>query len=177
MAYSSGLRGAQGEWLYDANTSIWSKNDVDNIKYGKDGYSLCAYHLISADLMCRYARRYASGIGIDALYEPYNSYIETQSPGERPDRVKWSFGLAAKHEVFFRRISMQVALGWYLSRPFNDYSYTTEEYPFYERVGLRYNLPLLNDGISIGYNIYAHLTKAYGTELVIDFKLPVIKFK
>ena len=176
MAYSSGIRGSQGEWLYDANRYIWSNNNVDNIKYGQDGYTTCLYHLISTDLMVRYARRYASGIGLDALYEPYNCNIETQVEGERPDRVKWSFGLAAKHEVFFRRISMQIALGWYLSRPLNEYSNTTEEYPFYERVGLRYNLPWLGNSLSVGYNIYAHLTKAYGTELVIDFKLPVIKF-
>lgn len=176
MAYSSGIRGSQGEWLYDANRYIWSNNNVDNIKYGKDGYTTCFYHLISTDLMVRYARRYASGIGLDALYEPYNCDIETQVEGERPDRAKWSFGLAAKHEVFFRRISMQIALGWYLSRPLNEYSNTTEEYPFYERVGLRYNLPWLGNSLSVGYNIYAHLTKAYGTELVIDFKLPLIKF-
>ena len=176
MAYSSGIRGSQGEWLYDANRYIWSKNDVDNIKYGQDGYTTCLYHLISADLMVRYARRYASGIGLDALYEPYNCNIETQVEGERPDRVKWSLGLAAKHEVFFRRISMQIALGWYLSRPLNEYSNTADEYPFYERVGLRYNLPWLGNSISVGYNIYAHLTKAYGTELVIDIKLPIINF-
>ena len=88
---------------------------------------------------------------------------------------KWSFGIAAKHEVFFRRISMQVALGWYLSRPLNDYSNTADEYPYYELVGLRYSLPWLDNNISVGYNIYSHLTKAYGTELIINFKLPVIK--
>ena len=132
--------------------------------------------MMSADLMCRYARRYASGIGFDALYEPYNLDVETQKKGERPEQVQWSFGLAAKHEVYFRRLSMQMAIGWYLSRPFNEYSNTTEEYPFYERIGLRYNLPILRDCISVGYNIYAHTTKAYGTELVIDFKLPVFKF-
>ena len=176
IAYASGLRGSQGEWLYDANNYIWSKNDVDNIKYGKDGYTLCHYHLVSTDLMYRYARRYASGIGLDVLYEPYNLYIEVQnSAAERSPRDQWSFGLAAKHEVFFRRLSMQIALGWYLSRPFNNYSNTADEYPFYERVGLRYNLPILSDCISVGYNIYAHVTKAYGTELVIDFKLPVAK--
>ena len=70
---------------------------------------------------------------------------------------------------------MQIALGWYLSRPLNKYSNTSEEYPYYERVGLRYNLPLLNNCISVGYNIYAHLTKAYGTEIVIDVKLPKIR--
>ena len=172
FAYSSGVRAAQGEWLYDANNFIWNKNDIANLKYGKDGYSTCFYHLMSTDLMCRYARRYASGIGIDALYEPYNLNIETQITGERPQQVQWSFGLAAKHEVFFRQLSMQIALGYYLSRPFNEYSNTTEEYPFYERIGLRYNLPILNNSISVGYNIYAHLTKAYGTELVIGFKIP-----
>lgn len=178
IAYSSGLRGSQGEWLYDANNYIWKDNDVENVKYGKDGYRLCHYHLVSTDLMLRYARRYASGIGIDALYEPYNRDVEIQNPkADRSDMSKWSFGIAAKHEVFFRRISMQVALGWYLSRPINDFSNTADEYPFYERVGLRYNLPWLDNSISVGYNIYAHLTKAYGTELVIDFKLPVIKLR
>lgn len=173
IAYSSGLRGSQGEWLYDANNYIWKDNAVDNIKYGKDGYTLCCYHLLSADLMYRYARRYASGIGLDALYEPYNRDIEIQNPkADRSDLTKWSLGIAAKHEVFFRRVSMQIALGWYLSRPFNKYSNTADEYPFYERVGLRYNLPVWNDCVSLGYNIYAHATKAYGTELVLDFKLP-----
>ena len=176
IAYSSGLRGSQGEWLYDANNYIWRDNNVEDIKYGKDGYRLCHYHFVSTDLMFRYARRYASGIGIDALYEPYNRYIEIQNPkADRSDMSKWSFGIAAKHEVFFRRISMQVALGWYLSRPFNDYSNTADEYPYYERVGIRYNLPWIDNSISIGYNIYAHLTKAYGSELVIDFKLPIFK--
>ena len=176
FAHANGIRGSQGEWLYDANNHLWSNNDPENVKYGKDGYRTCFYHLMSADLMCHYARRYASGIGFDALYEPYNLDVETQKKGERPEQVQWSFGLAAKHEVYFRRLSMQMAVGWYLSRPFNEYSNTTEEYPFYERIGLRYNLPILKDCISIGYNIYAHTTKAYGTELMIDFKLPIIIF-
>ena len=175
LAYHFGIRGAQGEWLYDANNHIWGSNDVDNLTYGEDGYTTCFYHLISTDLMYRYARRYASGIGLDILYEPSNTYIEVQKPGDRPDKVKWTFGLAAKHEVFFRRLSMKMALGWYLSRPMNEYSFTADEYPFYERIGLRYNLPILDNRISVGYDIYAHLTKAYGTELVIDIKLPTLK--
>lgn len=176
IAYSSGIRGSQGEWLYDANNYLWRDNNVENIKYGKDGYQTCYYHLLSTDLMYRYARRYASGIGLDALYEPYNREIEIQNPkADRSDLSLWSLGVAAKHEVFFRRLSMQIALGWYLSRPFNEFSNTTEEYPYYERVGLRYRLPVLDDCISVGYTIYAHATKAYGTELVIDFKLPMTK--
>jgi hypothetical protein len=176
IAYSSGLRGSQGEWLYDANNYIWKDNNVDNIKYGKDGYRLCHYHLISTDLMFRYARRYASGVGIDALYEPYNRDIEIQNAkADRSNLSLWSFGVAAKHEVFFRRISMQVALGWYLSRPLNKYSNTTEEYPFYERIGLRYTLPLLSNSLYVGYNIYAHLTKAYGTELILGIRLPGVR--
>lgn len=176
IAYSSGIRGSQGEWLYDANNYLWRDNNVENIKYGKDGYQTCYYHLLSTDLMYRYARRYASGIGLDALYEPYNREVEIQNPkADRSDLSLWSLGVAAKHEVFFRRLSMQIALGWYLSRPFNEFSNTTEEYPYYERVGLRYHLPVLDDCISVGYTIYAHATKAYGTELVIDFKLPMTK--
>ena len=123
--------------------------------------------------MFRYALRYASGIGFDALYEPNNLDVETQKLGKRPEQVMWSFGLAAKHEVYFRRLSMQMAIGYYLNRPFNEYSNTDEEYPFYERIGLRYNLPILKDCISVGYTVYAHLTKAYGTELVISFNLPI----
>lgn len=176
IAYSHGIKSSQGEWLYDANNYIWNKNNVNNIKYGQDGYQIYHYHLVSTDLMWRYARRYASGIGFDALYEPYNREIEIQNnKADRSNLTKWSFGLAAKHEVYFRRLSMQMAIGWYLSRPLNEISNTDEEYPYYERIGLRYNLPILNNSISIGYNIYAHLTKAYGTEIVIDFKLPTKK--
>lgn len=176
VSYSSGIRGSQGEWLYDANKYLWHANDVDNVKYGKDGYTLCYYHLISADFMYRYARRYASGIGLDALYEPYNRVIEIQNDeADRSNLPLWSWGLAAKHEVFFRRLSLKMAIGCYLSRPLNAVSNTTEEYPYYERIGIRYNLPLLDDRISVGYNIYAHATKAYGTELVIDLKLPFSK--
>lgn len=176
IAYSHGIKSSQGEWLYDANNFIWNKNNVDDIKYGQDGYQIYHYHLVSTDLMWRYSRRYASGIGLDALFEPYNRDIEIQnSKADRSNLTKWSFGLAAKHEVYFRRLSMQMAIGWYLSRPFNEVSNTDEEYPYYERIGLRYNLPILNNSISIGYNIYAHLTKAYGTEIVIDFKLPAKK--
>jgi hypothetical protein len=72
---------------------------------------------------------------------------------------------------------MKMALGWYLSRPFNDYSNTADEYPFYERIGLRYNLPIFGNRLSVGYDIYAHLTKAYGTELVIGLKLPITKLQ
>lgn len=177
IAYSHGIKSSQGEWLYDANNYIWNKNNVDDIKYGQDGYQIYYYHLVSTDLMWRYSRRYASGIGLDALFEPYNRDIEIQnSKADRSNLTKWSFGLAAKHEVYFRRLSMQMAIGWYLSRPFNEVSNTDEEYPYYERIGLRYNLPLLNNSISVGYNIYAHLTKAYGTEIVIGFKLPTKKF-
>ena len=176
IAYSHGIKSSQGEWLYDANNFIWNKNNVDDIKYGQDGYQIYHYHLVSTDLMWRYSRRYASGIGLDALFEPYNRDIEIQnSKADRSNLTKWSFGLAAKHEVYFRRLSMQMAIGWYLSRPLNENSNTDEEYPYYERIGLRYNLPILNNSISIGYNIYAHLTKAYGTEIVIDFKLPAKK--
>ena len=176
IVYSSGIRASQGEWLYDANNYIWKNNDVNNVKYGKDGYQMCYYHLMSTDFMCRYARRFASGIGIDALYEPYNREIEIQNnKANRSNLSKWSLGIAAKHEVFYRRFSMQMALGWYLSRPLNKISNTDEEYPYYERIGLRYNLPILNNSISIGYNIYAHLTKAYGTEVVINLALPTFK--
>ena len=176
IAYSHGIKSSQGEWLYDANNFIWNKNNVDDMKYGQDGYHIYHYHLVSTDLMWRYSRRYASGIGLDALFEPYNRDIEIQnSKADRSNLTKWSFGLAAKHEVYFRRLSMQMAIGWYLSRPLNENSNTDEEYPYYERIGLRYNLPILNNSISIGYNIYAHLTKAYGTEIVIDFKLPAKK--
>lgn len=178
IAYNSGVRASQGEWLYDANRYIWKSNDVEHLEYGKDGYRMCYYHVVSADLMCRYARRYSSGIGIDALYEPYNRDVEIQNPSaDRSTLPLWSFGIAVKHEAYFRRLSMQIALGWYLSRPLNEYSNTSEEYPYYERVGLRYNFPLLNNSISVGYNIYAHLTKAYGTEMVIDVKLPKIRLR
>ena len=84
---------------------------------------------------------------------------------------KWSIGVSAKHEVFYGRCSLQFSVGYYLSRPFAMYAIAGED-DVYERVGLRYTLPICNDCIKIGYNIHAHLAKAYASEIVLDFNIP-----
>lgn len=170
MSYRPGFKTAIGEWLKDLNSG---DIPAEELPYGS--YPMYVSHGISLDVMYRYARRFASGLGFDALYEPYIRDVETQNtlhPTPR-DMSKWTLGIAGKHEVFFRDISLQMAIGYYINRPFAEYAITDEEYGVYERVGLRYHLPILGNCISVGYNIYAHLTKAYATELVIDFKLPL----
>lgn len=165
LSYHTGFMTSVGEWILCQGAGVRG----EPLPY--DHFAMYVSHGISADVMYRYARRYASGIGLDAYYEPYIRRAATLKGPIPSDMSRWSLGVAAKHEVFYERLSLQLAIGYYLSRPFAAYAIAGEE-PYYERVGLRYTLPLCGDRIKIGYNIHAHFTKAYASELVIDYCLP-----
>lgn len=165
LSYHTGFMTSVGEWILCQGAGVRG----DPLPY--DHFALYVSHGLSADVMYRYARRFASGIGFDAYYEPYIRRAATLKGPIPADMSRWSLGIAAKHEVFYERLSLQLAIGYYLNRPFAAYAIAGEE-PYYERVGLRYTLPLCGDRIKVGYNIHAHFTKAYASELVIDLNLP-----
>lgn len=81
----------------------------------------------------------------------------------------WSFGIAAKHQVFYHNISLAMALGVYLYREMGHNAKEVEK-PYYERIGIHYSIPQLN-GLSIGCNVKAHLSKADLTEIVISYPI------
>lgn len=169
ITYRTGLKTSVGQWLVN-------RRDYET---GRDAtyrhYTTYVSQSLTAALLYRYDLRYASGIGLDMLYEPYLGRIEVQND-ERPRSIqKTSWGLSAHHQVYYKRMAANMSIGWYFSRPFKHFANTDEEYGYYERIGLSYTLPILNDRLRIGYDIHAHRTKAYQSEIVLSCQWPLKK--
>lgn len=126
---------------------------------------------LQADLMYRYARRWASGVGVDAFYGFYADRVRTLDRYEnRHDRVSpFSLALAAKHSTFYHNVSLDVAIGVYLYRHMG-YRASRVEKNYYERIGVSWHIPALG-GLTLGGNVKAHLGKADFTELTLG--LPI----
>ncbi len=137
--------------------------------YRTGDFKRYATYSLQANLMYRYARRWASGIGIDAFYNTYAPHIEQleRKEGNIIDCKPWSFGIAGKHETFFHNLSVNVALGTYLYRRMGSIDRELGG-RIYERIGVNYSFPSLN-GLKLGINVKAHTTKADFTELVITY--------
>ena len=145
------------------------KTPPDDPAYRKEHFKVYAAYALSADVMCRYRRRWASGIGVDAFYGTYASHIrqmdETNGYDER--HSPWSFGLAAKHEVFWHDLSLNMSLGVYVFRHMGHAARGLEK-PYYERIGLRYAFRRLG-GLQVGANVKAHYLKADYTEVTLGY--------
>lgn len=137
--------------------------------YRTGDFKRYATYSLQANLMYRYARRWASGIGIDAFCNTYAPHIEQleRKEGNIIDCKPWSFGIAGKHETFFHNLSVNVALGTYLYRRMGSIDRELGG-RIYERIGVNYSFPSLN-GLKLGINVKAHTTKADFTELVITY--------
>ena len=106
-------------------------------------------------------------MGIDWFYGTYASHIADldAQQGNVAKHSPWSLGIAAKHEVFYHRLSLGLSFGWYLHRQMG-YNALFNESRYYERIGLHYSFPVLG-GLKAGINVKAHQTKADLTELVV----------
>lgn len=139
--------------------------------YRTEKFQIYAAYSLQADVMYRYARRWASGIGIDWFYGTYASHI-AHLDNVQQNKAKhspWSLGIAAKHEVFYHHLSLNVSLGWYLHRHMG-YNALFNESKYYERVGINYSFPRYNR-LKIGINVKAHFTKADLTEIVVAYPI------
>ncbi len=143
--------------------------------YRTDKFKRYACYSFQADVMYRYARRWASGVGLDLFYGTYSDYIKglDEAAGSTMKHSPWSVGVAAKHEVFYGNISLPISLGFYLFRKMGEDAKEMEK-PFYETIGLHYSFPKLG-GLRLGINVKAHLTRADYTEVVIGY--PVMLYK
>lgn len=74
-------------------------------------------------------------------------------------------GVSVNHLAYFHRLSLEMAVGYYLFRHAGDNARQVET-RYYERIGLHYSLPILK-GITMGIDVKAHKTKADLTEIVI----------
>lgn len=141
--------------------------------YRKNHYTFYGAYSLQADLLYRYAPRWASGLGFDLFYGDYADRVAKIDKAQgHPDEPHspWSVGIALKHETFFGRFSVRVGLGYYFFRQMGVNAKVWEQ-KYYERVGLHYAFPSLG-GLAIGFNVNAHKTRADFTELQIS--LPMV---
>ena len=175
----------QRKWYIDICAGVGAKTLVEDWSLtqfytapGDDDYRTDHFHLYMAyslqlSAMYRYARRWASGVGLDLFYGDYAWRTKEldEAAGYSLKHSPWSIGLAAKHEVFFGRLSAPMEIGYYLYRHMGQ-SAKEIETPYYERIGLRYHFPTLG-GLSIGLHIKAHALKADFTEIGISMPIPL----
>ena len=153
--------GFGGKTLLEDWQTTQFRTAPDEPEYRTEHFRLYAAYSASADVMYRYARRWASGVGFDVFYGTYAHHIPKPTSTANP----WSVGIAARHEAYFHRLSCDMALGVYLFRRMGEHARQVEK-PYYERIGLSYSIPQWG-GLRVGFSIKAHLTKADLTELVV----------
>ncbi len=129
-----------------------------------------AYSL-QTDVMYRYARRWASGLGVDFAYGTYADHIRQldEKMGKTARHSPWSLGLAVRHEAYYHRLALSMSVGVYLHRQMGADAKIVEK-PYYEKIGLSYAFPSLG-GLSVGGRVNAHSTKADFTEFVLSYPL------
>ena len=135
--------------------------------YRRSRFHVYTAYSVRADLMYRHARRWASGVGADLFYGTYSRHIAEMDAAAGVRHSPWSFGLSAKHAVFYHNLSLDMSLGYYLYREMGTGAKALEK-PYYEHIGLHYTLRALRN-LTVGINIKAHLTKADLTELVVSY--------
>ena len=144
----------------------------DSARYRTSRFHFYTAYSAQADLMYRYARRWASGMGVDVFYGTYADRvkeIDEQSGNNDVKHSPWSVGLGVKHQVYYQNWSVAMSLGWYLYRQMGVNAKEIEQ-PYYERIGIHYTFPALR-GLTVGFNIKAHRTKADLTEFVVSYPL------
>lgn len=149
----------------------WNETQFHTPK-GQPGYRTGKFGLYmaysaQADLMYRYARRWASGIGVDVFYGASVSRVERmeRKQGSTATYSPWSVGVGLKHQAFYNRWSLAMSLGWYLYRHMGVTAENVEK-PYYERIGVLYSFPG-KYGLTVGGLVKAHLTKADLTEFIL----------
>lgn len=144
----------------------------DSPDYCKNHFKRYVTWSAQADLMYRYARRWASGVGFDAFYGTYTDDVKDMEKNwhQAEQYSRWSFGIAAKHEVFYHNWSIAMSIGCYLYRH-QGFKPKALEQPYYERIGLYYTFQHIGN-VRVGFNVKAHRTRADYTEMCIS--VPVV---
>lgn len=164
-----------------ALNEVWNytqyNTEKDDPQFRTDKFSVYGAVSLQTDLMYRYARRWASGVGFDVFYGSYADRVRKEErKRDNPRKVSpWSVGLALKHETFFDRLSVRVGIGGYLYREMGTTARAIEM-RYYERVGLFYKLSRAT-GLSAGFSVNAHKTKADFTELQISCPIRLKTFR
>lgn len=171
--YANVTLGVGGKTLLEDWQVTQFMTSPDSANYRTEKFRFYMAYSAKADIMYRYTRRWASGIGIDFFYGSYASHIKEldRKAGYDISHSPYSLGLSVKHHVFYHNLSAAMALGYYLYREMGHHAKIIEK-PYYEQIGIRYTFPQWKE-LTIGFNINAHLTKADFTELVIAYPIHI----
>ncbi len=170
--YVEAAAGWAGKTLQDEWVKHYWTDAPDAPRYRTSRFTI--HHAFTALVapMYRYSRRYASGLGLDYTYAAYASRL-AKLDSERGQtgyaHSRHVVGLTLRHEVFFRQLSLAMGLGVYLHRKMG-YTADVDEKPYYETIGLRWNLPRTGGRLFLGYHVKAHFTKADCMQLYVGWR-------
>lgn len=153
------------EWLQTQFNTPQGQPD-----YRKEHFTYYGAYSFHTHLLYRYARRWASGIGVGLFYGEYAHRIarmDKENGHTDEKHSPWSVSIEARHEVYYGNVSVRVTLGYYLYRHMGYSANHGLEYPYHEQVGVFYSFPKLKR-LTLGFSVNAHATKADFTELQIS---------
>ena len=153
------------EWLQTQFNTPQGQPD-----YRKEHFTYYGAYSFHTHLLYRYARRWASGVGVGLFYGEYAHRIarmDKENGHTDEKHSPWSASIEARHEVYYGNISVRLTLGYYLYRHMGYSANHGLEYPYHEQVGVFYSFPKLK-GLTLGFSVNAHATKADFTELQIS---------
>jgi len=166
--------------LYADFSAAWSPQTIytqysSDFRYPaeqrRSHYKLYNGWTLRGAMMYHYRRKFASGIAIDYTYAPYIDDIRTADIDLGKTDGKYNkniLGIALAHEAFWHDFSIHMSLGYYL---IHDQGTIVKEYekPYFETVGLRYYLPVLNRRLYIGYDIKASAVRATCMQFAVGY--------
>ena len=135
--------------------------------YRKEYFTYYGAYSFHTHILYRYARRWASGVGVGLFYGEYAHRIarmDKENGHTDEKHSPWSASIEARHEVYYGNVSVRLTLGYYLYRHMGYSANHGLEYPYHEQVGVFYSFPKLK-GLTLGFSVNAHATKADFTEL------------
>ncbi|WP_449034290.1 acyloxyacyl hydrolase [Prevotella sp.] len=153
------------EWLVTQFNTPQGQPD-----YRKEHFTYYGAYSFHTHLLYRYARRWASGIGVGLFYGEYAHRIarmDKENGHTDEKHSPWSASIEARHEVYYENVSVRLTLGYYLYRHMGYSANHGLEYPYHEQVGVFYSFPKLK-GLTLGFSVNAHATKADFTELQLS---------
>lgn len=153
------------EWLQTQFNTPQGQPD-----YRKEHFTYYGAYSFHTHLLYRYARRWASGVGVGVFYGEYAHRIarmDKENGHTDEKHSPWSASIEARHEVYYGNVSVRLTLGYYLYRHMGYSANHGLEYPYHEQVGVFYSFPKLK-GLTLGFSVNAHATKADFTELQLS---------
>ena len=150
------------EWLQTQFNTPQGQPD-----YRKEHFTYYGAYSFHTHILYRYARRWASGVGVGLFYGEYAHRIarmDKENGHTDEKHSPWSASIEARHEVYYGNVSVRLTLGYYLYRHMGYSANHGLEYPYHEQVGVFYSFPKLK-GLTLGFSVNAHATKADFTEL------------